>query len=150
MPKILIILHLTECSTLGKTNMPLIPIRPKSILLFHECKVVVVIVVVIIIIFVFINKVSYNISKNVSSLISPILQPSILLFCCLIKAILSFKSFITLVELLSESLHLESGIRFWCCRLVIFQTSLILKKLIGSKKIYPHNSHVSYNSRLLT
>jgi hypothetical protein len=28
--------------------------------------------------------------------------------------------------LLSESLHLESGIRFWCCRLVIFQTSLIL------------------------
>ena len=130
MPKILRILPLTECSTLGKTNMPLSPVRPKSILLFHECKVVVVLVVVVIIIIcVFINKinkVSYNISNNVSSPISPLLQPSILLFCCLIKAILSFKSFITLVELLSESLHLESGIRFWCCRLVIFQTSLIL------------------------
>ena len=123
MPKILRILPLTECSTLGKTNMPLNPVRPKSILLSHECKVVVIVVVIIC---VFINEVSFNILNNVSSPISPILKPSILLFCYLIKAILSFKSFITLVELLSESLHLESGIRFWCCRLVIFQTSLIL------------------------
>ena len=123
MPKILRILSLTECSTLGKTNMPLSPVRPKSILLSHECKVVVIVVVIIC---VFINEVSFNILNNVSSPISPILKPSILLFCYLIKAILSFKSFITLVELLSESLHLESGIRFWCCRLVIFQTSLIL------------------------
>jgi len=126
MPKILRILSLTECSTLGKTNMPLSPVRPKSILLSHECKVVVVVVVIICVFINKINKVSFNISNNVSSPISPILKPSILLFCYLIKAILSFKSFITLVELLSESLHLESGIRFWCCRLVIFQTSLIL------------------------
>ena len=126
MPKILRILSLTECSTLGKTNMPLSPVRPKSILLSHECKVVVVVVVIICVFINKINEVSFNILNNVSSPISPILKPSILLFCYLIKAILSFKSFITLVELLSESLHLESGIRFWCCKLVIFQTSLIL------------------------
>jgi hypothetical protein len=106
--------------------MPLNPVRPKSILLSHECKVVVVVVVIICVFINKINEVSFNILNNVSSPISPILKPSILLFCYLIKAILSFKSFITLVELLSESLHLESGIRFWCCRLIIFQTSLIL------------------------
>ena len=53
-------------------------------------------------------------------------------------------------KLLGESLHLKGVMYFQCRGVVIFRHIWIWKNWLVARKIYPHNSHVSQDSRLFT
>jgi len=93
------VLPLAESSILVETNTLLAFIMSKSISITHTCKVMVIIIYICI----FIHKKSVLTFCTTLQImfplwLAPILNPSIPLFCCLIKAISSFRSFVTLVS----------------------------------------------------